>query len=63
MVKIRLWGLEKEMQAITREILNVPQFDILSVSAPYRDKPRDGGVSSYSRVYIDVELIDPQKQP
>lgn len=50
MIKIRLHGTLEEIKAASSIIHT--QFDILSISEPYKDR----GKNKYYRVYVDCEV-------
>lgn len=53
LIKIRLHGVEEEIQEFLAELESNKNFKILSVSEFYKDR----GNSVYYRCYIDAEMV------
>ena len=53
LIKIRLHGVEEEIQECLAELESNKNFKILSVSEFYKDR----GNSIYYRCYIDAEMV------
>ncbi len=53
MIKIRLHGTKDEIDNALAQLKMLPSIKILSESEPYAD---DRGNSAYSRVYVDAEV-------
>ncbi len=52
MIKIRLHGTKDEIDNALTQLKTLPSIKILSESEPYADR----GNSAYSRVYVDAEV-------